>query len=367
MKESYKDSKAKFIGNKSCQVCHPRGSGVLHLKSQACFNDNDLSDKPQLIYNLDETGIQPEHRPPNILAPKNGKHATLGTTMSFKSGNYLPPYFVYKGKRFNTDLTKGRTPGAGFTMSESVGRTSEYYSVCPPRAHLTRAPAPGCGYLWSIQSHYNSKCASFMRDNKGQVVTRYQLTELACRAYLCAMSPVNLVSAFRKAGIFPFTQFAVDIDKLYPSEIYKDSTPLQKVASLKAGKESLDRYLLPKVETAAQKIRAHVISRNNHSQTHKKPEAGVYEENKENKQPKAKPEKKAAAKKKGKKHKPALRKALTFSPKPSTSGLGRMRVTGSPLYDNEESVSESDVCCVCKHFSPLNLNSKPYLKIMGFL
>ena len=32
------------------------------------IEENGLSDKPQFVYNLDETGIQPEHRPPNIIA-----------------------------------------------------------------------------------------------------------------------------------------------------------------------------------------------------------------------------------------------------------------------------------------------------------
>ena len=33
----------------------------------------NLNDKPQCIYNLNETGLQPEHRPPNVIAPLNSK------------------------------------------------------------------------------------------------------------------------------------------------------------------------------------------------------------------------------------------------------------------------------------------------------
>ncbi|KAH3738441.1 hypothetical protein DPMN_045075 [Dreissena polymorpha] len=32
-----------------------------------------LENRPDLIFNMDETGISPEHRPPNIIAPSNEK------------------------------------------------------------------------------------------------------------------------------------------------------------------------------------------------------------------------------------------------------------------------------------------------------
>lgn len=37
------------------------------------LHENNLTDKPQFIYNVDETGIQPEHRPPNVLPYVNKK------------------------------------------------------------------------------------------------------------------------------------------------------------------------------------------------------------------------------------------------------------------------------------------------------
>ena len=33
----------------------------------------NLTNKPHCIYNLDETGLQPEHMPPNVIAPPKSK------------------------------------------------------------------------------------------------------------------------------------------------------------------------------------------------------------------------------------------------------------------------------------------------------
>jgi hypothetical protein len=68
-----------------------------------------LTDKPHLIYNLDETGISPEHRPPNVIAPTKEKAQAVTSPRSSTTtviacvnaaGGQLPPYFVFKGILF---------------------------------------------------------------------------------------------------------------------------------------------------------------------------------------------------------------------------------------------------------------------------
>ncbi|KAH3725073.1 hypothetical protein DPMN_050902 [Dreissena polymorpha] len=65
-----------------------------------------LQDRPELIYNMDETGISPEHRPPNIIVPTKEKtHAvtsprsasTKVIAAAHAAGAFIPPYFVFKG------------------------------------------------------------------------------------------------------------------------------------------------------------------------------------------------------------------------------------------------------------------------------
>ncbi|KAH3712994.1 hypothetical protein DPMN_072756 [Dreissena polymorpha] len=61
------------------------------------------------------------------------------------------------------------------------------------------------------------------------------MAEIACTAYLHAMSPLNIVSAFRKTGIYPFNQQEIQPEKLFPCETFRKDTPLQKVIAMKTG------------------------------------------------------------------------------------------------------------------------------------
>ena len=87
-----------------------------------------LSDKPQFIFNIDETGIQPEHRPPNIIAPVGIKlqsvtspRSTTTTVIACANaaGHHLPPFFVFKGKWYSPELMRDATPGSQGVMSDS--------------------------------------------------------------------------------------------------------------------------------------------------------------------------------------------------------------------------------------------------------
>ena len=56
----------------------------------------------------------------------------------------------------------------------------------------------------------------------GEVVTRYNMCEIGCNAYLKAMTPMNIQTAFRKTGIYPYSRQVVSADKLYPAEVYRE-------------------------------------------------------------------------------------------------------------------------------------------------
>ena len=99
-----------------------------------------------------------------------------------------------------------------------------------------------------FKGYYYRECASFMRENIGRAVTKFQMTEIACKAYLRAMCPSSIVSAFKKSGIYPLNREAVPIEKLFPSEVFRDTTPHLKIAALKSGKDAVDEYLKTKLE-----------------------------------------------------------------------------------------------------------------------
>ena len=89
----------------------------------------NILNKPENIYNLDETGCNTQHTPPKVLARKGPKvqgitsHRSVITTViscgNALIGSALPPYFVFQGKRLSPDLLHGQVPGTQAIMSDS--------------------------------------------------------------------------------------------------------------------------------------------------------------------------------------------------------------------------------------------------------
>lgn len=85
-------------------------------------------------------------------------------------------------------------------------------------AHTSHILQPlDVGIFAPFKGYYYRKCASFMTENMGRSVTKYEMTEIACKAYLRAMSPSNIVAAFKKTGICTLDRDAVEREKLFPS------------------------------------------------------------------------------------------------------------------------------------------------------
>ncbi|KAJ8306419.1 hypothetical protein KUTeg_016964 [Tegillarca granosa] len=89
----------------------------------ATLEKYDLKSKPHLIYNIDETGLQSEHRPVSVISSKAGKLQAITSPKSATTtligcvnavGNSLPPFLVFKGKRLNPELLNGSSPGTGY-------------------------------------------------------------------------------------------------------------------------------------------------------------------------------------------------------------------------------------------------------------
>jgi hypothetical protein len=96
---------------------------------------NNLEVKPHLIFNVDETGVSPNHTPPSIVAPTDIKVQSVTTGKSdtttiigsgSASGTCIPPYFVLKGKRWINELLNEGTPGVSDIVSDSW---CEWYSI----------------------------------------------------------------------------------------------------------------------------------------------------------------------------------------------------------------------------------------------
>ena len=87
-----------------------------------------MTDKPDLIFNVDEKGVTQDHKPPSIVAGTDyhpdavtARRSKTTTILDCGSagGVAITPFFVFAGKRMLTELMKGATPGAAGTVSDS--------------------------------------------------------------------------------------------------------------------------------------------------------------------------------------------------------------------------------------------------------
>jgi len=81
--------------------------------------------KPGNIFNVDETGLQLNNRPGEVIAAKGSKvvtSITSGETVTVVScisaeGSYLPPFCIFKGKNKKAEYGDGMPPGSTVAMN----------------------------------------------------------------------------------------------------------------------------------------------------------------------------------------------------------------------------------------------------------
>ena len=252
-----------------------------------------------------------------------------------------------------------------------------------------------------FKKYYYNECATYMKSDIGQTITRYEMCEMACKAYLKAMTPNNIISGFKKTGIYPCSKEDINKEKLFPSECFRDEEPLKKVQAIKSSQEAIMAYLQEKMDKNT--INMSMLSQKSEAKepSNPKPKPGGqaiteapymtafadHELEKENIKPSKSVEKgklqklpKCKSKKiaKGnqvltntKKIPPNCKRAI-YDPVPSTSGLNIINdktenvLTSDSEMDTDIEHDECGVCCVCKRFSPPNLNDRPYLKTVNW-
>ncbi|XP_060606285.1 uncharacterized protein LOC132758607 [Ruditapes philippinarum] len=97
---------------------------------------NNIKDKPNKIFNIDETGVNTEHSPPKVICKKdttaqNITSARSSTITLIAAGNAfgqsIPPYYVFPGQRWNEDFLKGSCPGSAGEMSKTGWSNSDVF------------------------------------------------------------------------------------------------------------------------------------------------------------------------------------------------------------------------------------------------
>ena len=214
------------------------------------------------------------------------------------AGNAIPPYFIFKGKRWNEELVKWACIGTKGTVSESGWCNSSIFkqyleehfvpNVRPPDskqpilmiydghashkspetikfarekniilfvlpAHSSHILQPlDVSIFGPFKNYYYSECSRFMQRNMGRTITKYEICTLACKAYLKAMTPLSIQNGFRKTGIFPLKADAITQEKFFPCESFREKNPIGKVKAIKQGKKALDDFLKDKYESVCE-------------------------------------------------------------------------------------------------------------------
>ncbi|XP_062566908.1 uncharacterized protein LOC134229216 [Saccostrea cucullata] len=236
---------------------------------ESILDKYDLRDKPECIYNVDEKGIQHNHSPPYIVASSDSVPSVItaeksSTVTILGCGNALgyqiPPFFVFPGARMRRELMEGCSVGAEGTVSKTGWSNSEIFTtylqnhfvrfakgrvtdqkilllydghrshfspalidwaidqdiilyVLPPHtSHILQPMDVGC--FGPFSKIYGNECHKFQRTHAGSV-NKYNICNLACKAYTAALSPNNLRGAFRRTGIFPFDPSVVSLGNAF--------------------------------------------------------------------------------------------------------------------------------------------------------
>ena len=224
---------------------------------------NELLDQPCFIFNMDETGMPLDPKPPKIVAYKGHKNPsqvssgvkTQVTVVGCVSagGQCLPPMVIWDRKNLPPELAVGEVAGTiygpsakgwidqelfdlWFTLhflryAPSVrpllllmdGHSSHYcpatikraaeekvivFSLPPNTTHLTQPLDKGI--FGPLKVSWRQVCHQYLVKHPGAWVTKLNFS-LFSEAWVHAMSPRNITAGFRTTGVYPLDRSAIKL------------------------------------------------------------------------------------------------------------------------------------------------------------
>lgn len=222
---------------------------------------------------MDETGISTVQKPGKVLAPKGQKQ--VGSATSWErgrnitvicafsaSGIYLPPMFIFPRQRMSHLLERGGPAGSlykcshnGWSNEELFMEWLQHFKHCTKPSsqdpvllimdnhgsHISLESYDFCRtnyiHVVSIPPHtshrlqpldlvfygplkrsFNRECDRFLRANKFQRITAYDIASIFNDAYVKVATMDKGASGFQTAGIFPFNPEKFNEDDFIPEE-----------------------------------------------------------------------------------------------------------------------------------------------------
>jgi hypothetical protein len=83
--------------------------------------------------------------------------------------------------------------------------------LCLP-PHTTHESQPlDVGVFAPLKVQWSTVCHKFYQKNPGKVINRFNFSTMFSEAWYGAITPINIMAGFRKAGVFPFDPEAVTL------------------------------------------------------------------------------------------------------------------------------------------------------------
>lgn len=280
--------------------------GFYHIYSRVA-TDLNLQNNPQLIYNVDESGFPLNNNPSKIIAEKGkrevikitnverGENVTVVVCCS-ASGMFMPPFVIFKGKRFKDVYRKDLPPGTSVEMTESGyineevfllwlhhfqknrvqgrcilildGHVSHCSLQClefcrengiellclPP--HTTHAIQPLDRAVFKpMKTFYHQAATNYMHNHPDGSITKFVFGHIFTEAWLRSATPAYATKGFECTGIFPYNPNAIPEDRYLPS-LHFIGEPSQQGSTCEAGSsgpitQSLSVPASPETPTAS--------------------------------------------------------------------------------------------------------------------
>ena len=228
------------------------------------YDEFDFESHPERVYNMDETGVPLDPRPPKVIAAKGQKKVRYRSSgnksqitvvgCGSATGQAIPPFIIFAAKQLNELWTRDEVSGSRFAVSDSGwidqelffywlrdhfmtnavaarpllllldGHSSHYEPAsvrfakengiilfCLP-PHTTHECQPlDCSLFGPLKVRWRQVVHDFYRKNPGQVVSKLNFCSIFRQAWLKAVTPDIVCAGFRKAGVIPYNPDAVSL------------------------------------------------------------------------------------------------------------------------------------------------------------
>ncbi|XP_063216743.1 uncharacterized protein LOC134527745 [Bacillus rossius redtenbacheri] len=240
-------------------------------------NELELREKPERIYNVDESGFPLNNKPSKIICEKGQREVIKLTSVErgenvsvvacfSASGLYIPPFVIFKGVRYRESYCANLPSGSVVAMSESgyinedlflrwlqhfqkhrlpgkcllildghashcslkclkYCRENEIEHLCLP-PHTTHVLQPLDRTLFKpLKTFYHQEATTFFHNNSTQSITKSDFGKIFTAAWNKAASHGNATKGFQCTGLYPFNPQAISMDKFLPSVAFRAESP----------------------------------------------------------------------------------------------------------------------------------------------